>query len=340
MLKLNEVPYKMQAVILAAGKSTRTYPLTLTRPKPLLKVANKTLIEHNLGNLNAISSAKLLGEIIIIVGYKKEMVKEVIKNSYRNLSIRYVEQKSQSGTGNALLAAEKYVEGDFISLNGDDVYSKEDFENVLKDRYSILVKKAENPEAFGVVIENNKILADIIEKPKKFVSDLVNTGLYKLDEKIFPIIRELKKSKRNEYELTDAIKQLAKNEPVHCIEAKQWIPIGCPLDLLKANRILSGNKNIVGKDSKINKNVKNSSVGGKCTISGSLKGSIVMDNSTVDSGSDVEDSVIGENVYFNGRMSGAVIGDNVKAENVVINPGCKIWPNKKMLNETVNEDIK
>lgn len=320
----------MQAVILAAGKSTRTYPLTLTRPKPLLKVANKTLLEHNLDGLNSIAD-----EVIIVVGYKKGMIKGIIKDRYKNLSIRYVEQKSQSGTGNSLLAAEKYAKGNFISLNGDDIYSKEDFENVLKKRYSILVKKAENPDAFGVVIENNKILVDIIEKPKKFISNLVNTGLYKLDAKIFPMIRKLEKSKRNEYELTDSIKQLAKNEPVYCIEARQWIPIGCSLDLLKADRILRSNKNIVGKNSKINGNVKNSSIGDGCTISGSLRGSIVMDNSTVDSGSDVEDSIIGENVYFSGRMSSAVIADNVKAENVVINIGCKIWPNKKILNRVI-----
>ena len=61
----------MQAVILAAGKSTRTYPLTLTRPKPLLKVANKTLLEHNLDNLVGI-----VDEVIIVVGYKKKLNKK------------------------------------------------------------------------------------------------------------------------------------------------------------------------------------------------------------------------------------------------------------------------
>ena len=65
----------MQAVILAAGKSTRTYPLTLTRPKPLLKIANKTLLEHNLGNLN-----NVVDEVIVVVGYKKHLIKKCIGN--------------------------------------------------------------------------------------------------------------------------------------------------------------------------------------------------------------------------------------------------------------------
>ena len=60
---------KMQAVILAAGKSKRTYPLTITKPKPLLKVANKTLLEHNLDNLIG-----FVDEIVIVVGYKKNLI--------------------------------------------------------------------------------------------------------------------------------------------------------------------------------------------------------------------------------------------------------------------------
>ena len=70
----------MQAVILAAGKSTRAYPLTLTRSKPLLKAANKTLLEHNLDNLNNIDD-----EVILIVGYKKKQIKKQFKNNYKNI---------------------------------------------------------------------------------------------------------------------------------------------------------------------------------------------------------------------------------------------------------------
>ena len=74
----------MQAVILAAGKSTRTYPLTLTRPKPLLKVANKTIIEHNLEQLSG-----LVDEVIIVVGYKSEMIKDFLNDKFGKIKIKH-----------------------------------------------------------------------------------------------------------------------------------------------------------------------------------------------------------------------------------------------------------
>ena len=165
----------MQAVILAAGKSTRTYPLTLTKPKPLLKVANKTLLEHNLDNLNGI-----VYEVIIVVGYKKNLIKKHIGSKYKNLKIRYIEQKQQLGTGNALLMAEKYIKNEFISLYGDDIYSKKDFKNIVKNKYSILTAEVKNPKLFGVIIEKNGILINLIEKPKKFVINMLNQPANKL----------------------------------------------------------------------------------------------------------------------------------------------------------------
>lgn len=343
----------MQAVILAAGKSTRTYPLTLTKPKQLLKVANKTLLEHNLDNLN-----EFVSEVVITVGYKKDSIKNYIGYKYKDTQIKYVEQKRQLGTGDALLKVEDYIEDEFISLNGDDIYAKEDFKNILKNKYSILVKKVENPELFGVVVENLNILVDLIEKPEKFISNIANTGLYKLDKKVFPILRSLKKSKRREYELTDAIKQFSLKYKINCVKSKQWIPIGYPWDLLKADRVLRRNNNIIGNNSKISGNVKNSSIGSSCLIKGDVKNSIVMDKTIIDEDSVVEDSIIGENVYFKGRIIaknnaysnvkgkrikvdrfGAVISNNSKLADVIINAGCKIWPNKTISNKTIKKDV-
>src|SRR3989338_361453 len=327
------MPFKMQAVILAAGKSTRTYQLTLTRPKPLLKAANKTLLEHNLDNLSGIAD-----EAIVIVGYKQDLIKKHIGNRYHNLKIRYVMQKRQLGTGNALLMAEKHIKGSFISLHGDDIYSKSDFENIIKNKYSILATKVKNPKLFGVIVEKNRVLADLIEKPQKFISNLVNTGLYKLDKKIFSVLKKLKKSKRNEYELTDAIMELSKTEKVYCIKSRQWLPIVYAMDLLRADIALRKNKSIVGKNSRIHGKVENSSIGDNCSIYGNIKNSLIMDKTTIYKDSIVEDSVIGENVHFGGKISGSVIADNVKAENVAVK-NCRIWPNKIISNKTINHDI-
>ena len=344
----------MQAVILAAGKSTRTYPLTITKPKPLLKVANKTLLEHNLDNLNDI-----VDEVIIVVGYKKDLIKQYIGNKYKNLRIRYIEQKQQLGTAHALHLAEHYIKDKFILMAGDDIYSKEDIRNCIKHRYSILVLRVENPQNFGVVIENNGILVDFIEKPNKFISNLVSTSFYILDKKIFRHIKQIKKSSRNEYEIPEAIKLLAKDEKIYCIKGKKWIPIGYPWDLLKADNLLRENKSIIGNNSKIYGRVENSSIGNNCIIKGNVRNSIIMDKTIIDKDSIIEDSVIGENVYFKGviiaknnvysiiknkkikvNRMGAVISDNVKAKNVIVNPGCKIWPNKIIANTAIHKDVK
>ena len=299
----------------------------------MLKVANRTLLEHNLENLRDFAS-----EVIIVVGYKKNLIRKYIGNDYKNLKIRYAEQKQQLGTGNALLAVEKYVKNEFILLNGDDIYPEENIKKIMAHKYSILVKEIENPKAFGVAIQKNNILLDLIEKPEKFVSDLTNTGLYKLDKKIFSIIKKLKKSKRGEYEITDAIKALATNEKIYCVKAKKWLPIVYSWDLLKADQILRRKKNLIGSKSKIPGTVKNSSIGDNCVIKGNIQNSIIMDKTVIDNGSIVKNSIIGENVYFSGRASGAIIADNSKLFNVEIK-NCKISPYKTIRNKKIGHDV-
>ena len=223
----------MQAVILAAGKSTRTYPLTLTKPKPLLKVANKTILEYNLEAIKDIAD-----EIIIIVGYKKDMIEEFVQKNYPELKIKFIEQKRQLGTGHAVSILKDHIKNRFILLMGDNIYSKEDINEVGKHQYAILVKKVKNPEFFGVVIEKNKILIDIIEKPKKFISNLINCALYSLDKKIFNTLKKIKISERGEYEITDALKYLSKKENIHCVESKFCLMISYPQDLSIAEREL------------------------------------------------------------------------------------------------------
>ncbi len=342
----------MQAVILAAGKSTRAYPLTLAKPKPLLKVANKTLLEHNLDNLS-----NIVNEAIIVVGYKKEMIKNLIKNKYKNIRIRYVEQKKQLGTAHALSVAEPHIKGRFALLMGDDIYSKKDIKNCVRHRYSILAARVEDPGNFGVITEKNGILTGFVEKPDTFISNLANTAFYSLDKKIFGCIRQVKKSKRNEFELPDAIRLLSKKEKVHCVESSKWLPVAYAWDLLKADRALRKGKSIIGKNSKISERIINSSIGDNCVINGIVKNSIIMDNSFIEKGSVVEDSVIGENVYFKGRIIsknnahsiikgkkinagrlGAIVSDNSKLVDVEIRAGCKISPGKIIKNKIIECD--
>lgn len=330
----------MQTIILAAGKSIRTYPLTLTRPKPLLKVGEKTLLEHNLEQLN-----ELVDEIVLVIGYKKNMIVnfiDKIKDRYK-FKIRFVEQKEQLGTGHALLQTKNLVKNKFILMMGDDLYSKKDIENCMNHDYCILAKKVKDPTNFGVLEVIGKNVKNIIEKPQLRFSDLANCALYVLDNGIFSEIEKLKKSKRNEYELTSAIKLFAQKIDIPYVLAEEWIPVGYPWHLFDVKDALG---------------IKGNAVGSNCKINGDVKDSIIMDNTIIEKGSYIENSIIGESVYFSGIAKsannvvsivkdlprdagrlGAIIGDGVKAEDVNIKPGCKIWPGNKIKGEIL-EDVR
>ncbi|MFW6383210.1 MAG: bifunctional sugar-1-phosphate nucleotidylyltransferase/acetyltransferase [Nanoarchaeota archaeon] len=289
----------MKAVILAAGKSTRTYPLTATRPKPLLKVANKTILEHNLACLKGI-----VDEAIIVVGYKSEMIIEKFGKEYYGIKLTYVAQEENLGTGHALLQAQDCINGHFLVLNGDDIYSKKDLFELSKCKNTALVVEREDVSSFGVFFTKNDLVYDLVEKPKDIEKGLCNIGCFVLEKEIFSLLKNLRESPRGEYELTDAIKELIKQDKFSVRKCKgHWLPITYPWSLLDANELLL--ENIEGDvKGEIEQNV---------TIKGSLR---LDENSVIMSGVYIEGNVIigkncriGPNTYIRGPTS---IGDNCR----------------------------
>lgn len=342
------------AVILAGGMSTRTYPLTIKKPKPLLKVRDKTIIEHNLAQLSG-----LVEEVVIVIGYLGKIIQDFLKVSYKGLNISYVEQKEQLGTGHALLQVRDKVKGRFIVLNGDDLYSSEDIQECINHNYSILAMKVSTPEKFGVLtLDYNNCLKDLIEKPAAFVSNIANTGLYVLDEKIFDELKTIKKTERGELELTCAVKSLSSKEEIYChTSSSYWIPIGYPADLLKANNfllakikqsikgvieegaVLDGKASVkegaviekkavlkgpvvIGKNSVVKGLISNSSIGDNCSIGNNVEitNSLIMDNVKIEDGVKIINSVLSDNVIVKQRsaLTGAEDKIVVIGENVII----------------------
>ncbi len=299
----------LKAVILCAGKSTRTYPLTLTKPKPLLKVANKPILQHNLEQLKGI-----VKEVILIVGYKKDMIKKQFGNKFGNIKLTYVEQKQQLGTGHALLQAKSLLDDRFIVMGGDDIFSKDDIKSLRKHKYAICVKKVDNPSQYGIVVPSGVNVKKLVEKPKRFVGSMANIGLYMLNKDIFDI--KLKKSKRGEIEITDYIIALVNNkEKVRCLRSRTWQPITFPWDILVANELLLKNikKKIQGKKEK-NVTIKGKVIIGKGTV---IKAGTYIEGPVVIG----EKCVIGPRAYI--RPSTAIgnkskIGTEVEIKNCVI----------------------
>ena len=221
----------MKAIILAAWEWKRLKPITNTIPKPLIKIFWKPIIEHNLEFIY-----KYVSEIIIIIEYKWNLIKEYFWTNFKWTNISYKNQWEEKWTW----AAIKWInfQEDVIIINWDSIFDKKDLRNLIDFRwYWILVKEVESPERYWIIkISSNKNIEKIIEKPKKFIWNLANLWAYKLNSKIFEYIDMIKSSSRWEYEITDAINIYAKNNSLKAIEIKwKFIDIWYPWDILKAN---------------------------------------------------------------------------------------------------------
>jgi bifunctional UDP-N-acetylglucosamine pyrophosphorylase/glucosamine-1-phosphate N-acetyltransferase len=225
----------MKAVILAAGQSTRTHPLTLETPKVLLKVAGKSLLEHNLESLKG-----LVDEAILVVGFKRGMIEQALGKEYQGIKLTYAHQSEQLGTGHAMLTAEPHLDKEgFIVLAGDDLYSRENLKNLINDSPSLLAYEVEDPSAFGIWLENDGFVSGFQEKPERPESNLANCSLYVLGPEIFPHLRKLEKTVRGEYELNEAVNSLSKEKPIRIVKSKEgWVPVGYPWRFLDANKIM------------------------------------------------------------------------------------------------------
>lgn len=210
-------------------------PLTLERPKPMLEVSGKPLLHHIWKSLPSV-----IKEVVLVVGYKGEIIKSYFGDEYLGKKITYVFQENKTGTADALNLCRPYLDDHkrFLLLYADDLHSKKSIEKCLDYDRSILVASVVNPKKFGVVIinENNRII-EIEEKPENPKTNLVVTGVYVLDNNIFNY--QATPSSSGEKYLTTMIDQLIKDHEVYAEETIFWHPVGYPEDLKSAEKILS-----------------------------------------------------------------------------------------------------
>ena len=231
----------MKAIVLAAGEGTRLRPLTYTRSKAMIPIANKPLLEYVLESLKNAG----IKEVTIVVGYRSDLIMKYFKDgSDFGLKITYVEQTRRLGTANAVYMAKELFENEdrFIVTNGDIILDKNYISEFLNDASKfdspcvISTTTVDDPSPYGeIVVENNRV-KKIVEKPTKRISNIINAGVYLFTADIFKAVERTKLSKRSEYELTDSIRLLMRKNPVYAITTnKRWIDVGKPWDVLKAN---------------------------------------------------------------------------------------------------------
>ncbi|MEM0049154.1 MAG: sugar phosphate nucleotidyltransferase [Candidatus Bathyarchaeia archaeon] len=237
----------MRAVILAAGEGQRLRPLTYTRPKHMIPVGGKPVLEHVINALKASG----IEDILIVVNYMADVIKEYFGDGSKyGVKIKYVYQEKISGTAGAIFSAREYVNEPFLAINGDTLFSPDAIKLVI-DKFCeessdavLAAVRISDPREFGVLKVKDGELIDIVEKPSKEVTgSLVNAGIYVFPTDIFSYIERTKLSERGELEITESIRLLlSENRRVSVVEisGESWLDIGRPWDLLEANaRILA-----------------------------------------------------------------------------------------------------
>jgi len=231
-----------KAVLLAAGRGTRMQDLTEALPKPMLEVRGKPVLQHIVEGLRDNGLTNLL----IVVGWRAEVVKEFFGDgSTLGMSIQYETQTVQDGTGRVVALAREFVGADpFLLGYGDILIAPQNYGRICAALAGadavISVKRSDDVSQGGAVFVNKKFeLTDLREKPKpgEPTSPWYNAGVYAFRPSIFEYIAKLKPSPRGEYELTDAVRDLAlSGKRVQALEiAGDWADVRDPEILAQLN---------------------------------------------------------------------------------------------------------
>ncbi len=293
----------MKAVILAAGKSTRTHPLTLDSPKALLRIAGKPLLAHCLDIL-----VDVVDEAILVVGFRKEMIQEAFGKEYRGIKLTYCKQAEQLGTGHALMCAEPFLgQEQFVMMTCEDLFSRGDLKKLVKESPSVLAQEVADAEAYGIWLEKEGHISGFQEKPSKPESNLANTSIYVLGPEIFLHIKSLRKTERGEFELNEAVFNMSREKPVKVVKSDgTWQPVGYPWDILDANKLLL-DRMVPARKGEVEPGV---TIHGKVSIG---KGTVVKAGTYIEGPVMIgENCIIGPNAHIRPY---ACIGDNCKAGN-------------------------
>ncbi|MBN2110525.1 MAG: NTP transferase domain-containing protein [Methanosarcinaceae archaeon] len=235
----------MKAIVLAAGEGRRCRPLTYTRSKVMLPVANKPILEHV---INALAKNDVK-DIILIVGYQKERIMDHFEDGIGfGVKIEYIEQKAQIGTAHAILQARKAIgasDQEFLVVNGDNIIEPQTINDLIKGASgdaTILACKKENATGYGVIVAEGKKVRKIIEKPRSLVSNLINTGIYLFKYPVFEIIERTPLSMSGEYAITDTIQLMIDGgmDITMTNTYSDWLDPAFSWDLLIANPIVLG----------------------------------------------------------------------------------------------------
>jgi len=331
----------MNVIIPMAGMGTRLRPLTLVTPKPLIKLAGKTIIYRIVDYLcNNLGLRSELKNIAFILQKESPIIEKYLQEELANkfsFKVLFFYQRKPEGTAHAIYCAKEILKGKLLVLFSDTLFFLKQKINILNENNdgAILVKEVEDPSQYGVVTLNKKnIVTTFVEKPKNPKSNLAIIGVY-LFQEAEHVLTEIEKiikngyKEKNEYQLTTVLKNLTESgKNFKSIKVNDWLDCGNPEQLIATNNYLLKKqknkksilekygtqiiqpvhigKNVVIKSSKIGPNV---SIEDGVTIEKSVIKNTIIQNNTTIIGANFNNSLIGEHVRYTKDYNSVNIGD-------------------------------
>lgn len=355
----------MQAIILAGGKGERLRPLTSEKPKPMVSVLDKPLMEY----LIELLKKHGIFEIGITLKFLPNQIRSYFGNGEKwGVNIKYFEETNALGTAGGVKAAQNFLRDTFIVLSGDAL-TNVNIEKILtfhksnKNDVTIVSTRVDDPTNFGgITVDTSCKVLSFNEKPQweSIITDLVNTGIYVLEPKI---LNEIPQNSFYDFANDLFPKILDKYNVFTYITTDYWCDLGTHQSFIKANKdILSKNVvecggNYIGKNVKIDKSAiikepvyigNDTIVGANCVIGPfvSVGKNSILENSTVKNSvlfektvifkTEIKDSIIGENTHISDAVLG---GGNVLGSNVCVKENAHILAQEVIENNlTVDVD--
>ena len=320
----------MKAIIPAAGIGTRLRPHTHSLPKALLYVAGRPIISHILEDVRRIGASS----VVLIVGYKGELIQEYVEREYKDLNAEFVVQEERLGIGHAVNLTRSVADtGEPALIILGDTILRTDLAKVVASPTNVLgVKEVEDPRRFGVCEVRGKRILKLVEKPKDPPSNLALVGLYYLRDSalLFEVLGEqISKNIRNhgEYQITDALQMMIdRGSEFETFQVGEWFDCGKYEAMLETNRrLLEGTFEAPRAEGSVfvppvsvapTARIVNSIVGPHVSIAADtvVENAIVRD-SIIDHGANVRDcllqgSIIGPQTVIKGSFQRLNVGDS------------------------------
>jgi glucose-1-phosphate thymidylyltransferase len=320
-----------------AGIGSRLIPLTRYRPKPLVRLADKRLIDHVLDTFKDLEKIYTL-EYVFIVGYLGEQIKEYIKDAHPEKRITYYIQNQLMGQSHAIYLAKEAISGPTI-LTYCDTINKIDFSFIAAEKTDSVasIQEVDDPSRFGVaVVGPDNLITKLVEKPKTLEYKSALTGIYYFSEgkelvRGIEIQMQRGSSLNHEYYVADAINILVENGmQIRTTRVLQWLDAGTPESIIESNAyLLDKHSKSYGKMAEKQSNIfidpvyihesshidnsiigPNVSIGENCRISGSIIKNTIIDDACIITEAMLVNSLFGQGCSISGRSMQSIVADH------------------------------